>query len=164
MDEIALRMYVLVPYNLSPIQQGIQAMHAGLEYAHSYGHTDLFKQFITNHKTVILLNGGTTRERDVRGNEDNSVGTMQEYLYTLGNTTRGLHIATFYEPDLNYTLTAFCFICDERVWNYELYPEMEDNPNIIPSQYNKLVREYSQSLGGKDNLAIRLFLKGKRLA
>lgn len=31
------RMYFLVMYNLSPMQQGIQALHAAVEYGLTYG-------------------------------------------------------------------------------------------------------------------------------
>lgn len=163
MDNLKLRMYVLVPYNLSPIQQGIQALHASLEYALAYSDTELFKNFVRDHKTVIVLNGGTTRESDVRGNLDASVGTMQEYLYALEDNTQ-LHIASFSEPDLNHTLTAFCFICDERVWDTKLYPDFVENEDWNPREYNRALWEWMEGIGGKDNAYLRAFLKGKSLA
>ena len=37
MKQLEYRMYGLVPYNLSPIQQGIQFGHAVVEYMLSFG-------------------------------------------------------------------------------------------------------------------------------
>jgi hypothetical protein len=162
-DTMQLRMYVFVPYNLSPIQQGIQALHASLEYASTYGFTNLFRDFVRNHKTVIVLNGGTTRDSDVKGNVDGSLGTMQEYLYGLRENT-AVNVSSFAEPDLNHALTAFCFICDERVWDTELYPDYIDEPLDTASEYNKAFKEWVESIGGKDNAYLRLLLRGKRLA
>jgi len=45
------RMYFLVPYNISPIQQAIQAGHAALEYALKYGEDPDFLDFVEYHKT-----------------------------------------------------------------------------------------------------------------
>lgn len=162
-EDLQLRMYFLVPYNLSPIQQGIQAGHACQQYAYLYGHTELFKNHSVEHKTWIILNGGTTRESDVRGNTDSTLGTMQTYLLDLEANTK-VKIATFEEPDLNYALTAFCFICDERVWNSELYPDFVEDPDLNVSLYNRAFKNWVESIGGRDNAYLRLFLKTKRLA
>jgi hypothetical protein len=59
-DNLKLRMYFFVPNNISDIQKSIQAGHAALEYAYHYGDTKLFDDFITKHKTWVILNGGTT--------------------------------------------------------------------------------------------------------
>lgn len=55
------RMYFFVPYNISEIQKGIQAGHSALEYALKYGRTKEFLDFVENHKTWVILSGGTTR-------------------------------------------------------------------------------------------------------
>ena len=163
MNDLALRMYFLVPYNLSPIQQGIQAGHACQQYAYLYGDTELFERHTVDHKTWIILNGGTTLEADTKGNSAHAVGTMQEYLTGLRNYTK-VKIATFEEPDLNYALTAFCFICDERAWNAELYPDFVENTEWSAREYNKAFKLWTDDIGGRDNAYLRLFLKGKRLA
>lgn len=157
--ELELRMYFLVPYNLSPIQQGIQAGHACQEYAYLYGDTKLFKRHSADHKTWIILNGGTTRDKWLDGTE----GTLQESVALL-STTKNIPYAIFREPDLNYALTAICFICDERVWNYELYPDVVENPEDSPKTHNLRVKGWIRMLGGNDNYILRLLLKGKRLA
>ena len=61
------RMYHLVPYNLSPIQQGIQAGHSALEFAEVYKDTDQYKHFIKHDKTFIVLNGGTSNNASHKG-------------------------------------------------------------------------------------------------
>ena len=75
-----LRMYGLVPYNISPIQQAIQFGHAVVEYGQkmqSYKHgtlsrVDHYKSLSQNYdcwadnwKTFIILNGGTTNNKIV---------------------------------------------------------------------------------------------------
>lgn len=129
---LELRMYFFVPYNLSPIQQGIQAGHAALEYERSFGDTELYQDFVRNHKTWIILNGGTTNKGLTK---DPSTGwyanpRKEEYPY-LGSLDNIAHqlafndipFSTFQEPDLNNALTAVCFITDERVFNYATYPD-----------------------------------------
>lgn len=103
-------MYVLVLYNLSDIQKGIQALHSVVEYTliakkereetRSLGLQ--YADWARNHKTVIVLNGGTTGEH----------GSMQNYERDLQRL--GVTFSTFYEPDLNNALTAIAFIVDYK--------------------------------------------------
>jgi hypothetical protein len=128
--EFEKRMYFLVPYNISPIQQAIQAGHAALEYARKYGDDEDFIDFADNHKTWIILNGGTT-------NNGFKIGTgkakgmlnqvVQDILeFNSENPKYEIKFATFQEPDLNDALTAICLIVDERVFNREDYPDFND--------------------------------------
>lgn len=153
---LALRLYIFVPYNISPIQQGIQAGHAALEYALLYGHTKLFKEFAVNHKTWIILNGGTTRDANKAIFEHGvEPGTMNSIFQEL--QVNKIPCAFFREPDLNYALTAVCFIADERVWNYEDYPDMSDETDVFYSRWiNKM--------GGLQNVFLRNLIKNKHLA
>lgn len=119
---LELRMYFFTNYQLTGIQTGIQCGHAALEYAHKYRDTELFNEFVLNHKTWIILNGGTTNaQRDFEG-------TSQGTLNQIGDQLMDNHIeiAWFHEPDLNDALTALCFICDERVFNRKDYPDFVD--------------------------------------
>lgn len=59
-----MRLYTLTHAILSPIQQGIQSSHAAAELVPKY-HTfhdatvfPMIMDYLTNHKTVIALNGG----------------------------------------------------------------------------------------------------------
>ena len=93
------RMYVLVPYNLSDIQKGIQAAHAGMDYiAGVDNEKDL--DWLNNHKTMIVLNGGTTGKNS----------SMEFHLSNLKKL--GINFSEFYEPDLNDALTAIAFVVD----------------------------------------------------
>ena len=112
------RMYGLVPYNLSPIQQGIQYGHAVVEYSLKFGETDEYKRWSTKDKTFIILNGGTT---NIRRFDGNYVGTMNRHLWTLG--VKSVQTADFYEPDLGDQLTAIVFLVDDRVFDKEAWPD-----------------------------------------
>jgi hypothetical protein len=126
------RMYFFVPYNISPIQQAIQAGHAALEYACTYGDTKEFKSFIENDKTWIILNGGTTNSKTLGLNEETAftgmrnipIGTLNQILRDL--TLNKIQRTYFVEPDLNDAITAVCFLADERVWDFETHIDFYD--------------------------------------
>lgn len=126
------RMYFLVPYNISPIQQAIQAGHAALEYAHKYKDDPEYIDFIENWKTWIILNGGTTNSNRELGTGI-SVGTLNQALDNIIEQDN-IKFSIFNEPDLNDALTAVCLVVDERVFNREEYPDFSDwsrnNPDI----------------------------------
>lgn len=153
-------MYFFVPYNISPIQQGIQAGHVALEYAHAHGSSKLFKEFVLNHKTWIILNGGTTRFDEV------DPGTMQQTLeqiksYNANHPNDNIDYAMFIEPDLNNALSGICFICDERVWDYESYPTPEQ---FDPMEEFSSYEEWLDFVGGERNLFLREIIRTKKLA
>ncbi len=185
------RLYFFVPYNISPIQQAIQAGHAALEYAHEFGANEDYLSFIKNNKTWIILNGGTTN----RGYETTPegklqlIGSLNQIHYDLCMMKINCH--NFSEPDLNDALTAVCFLADERVWDYATYPEFADwlfdikmyrvAKDAMPSQNQAAIRrmksedlnilfpEYFDEwvntiLGTKNNLFLRDLIRGKKLA
>lgn len=184
-DELELRMYFFVPYNISPIQQAIQAGHAAQQYDNIYKNEKLTIDFIEKHKTWIILNGGTTNSS--RGFDSIPHGSMNQIGDQL--IENSIRFAHFQEPDLENALTALCFIADERVFNYEDYPRFpewihsqeievhtksfidrafispitsdEDCQRILPEYYEKWIEEM---LGGEKNLFLRNLLKGKKLA
>lgn len=96
-------MYFFVLYNISGIQCGIQAGHSALEYVDTYAFDqeqpdeDLV-DFVKNHKTFIILNGGTS-------------STMIERMDELD--ALGIKFASFREPDLNHSTSAIAFLVDE---------------------------------------------------
>jgi hypothetical protein len=161
---LSYRMYFFVPYNLSPIQQAIQAGHCVEEYGDKYRDTPLYKEYRL-HKTWIILNGGTTSDMiDVNGCYYGSLNQLEvELLHA------EIPYAKFREPDLNNALTALCFIVDERVFDKIKYPDyldwyqarcidfFEKNEKFNPEQWEELI-------GGKKNIFLREFLKGKKLA
>jgi len=191
MNMLERRMYFFVPYNLSPIQQAIQAGHAALEYARKFKDDEEFIDFADNWKTWIILNGGTTNSK--RDFDMVSQGTLNQLAdqLSLGDGIGGpIKMSYFREPDLEDALTAVCFICDERVFNYKDYPDFVDYilnikmyseakdatpaENIVflktqsaewlQSNFPEYYEEWENFLGGKDNIFLRNLLKGKKLA
>jgi len=184
--ELEKRMYFFVPYNISPIQQAIQAGHAALQYARVNFNSLEYMDFVDNWKTWIILNGGTTNN----GHDEDGVflGSLNQIADQLDIFTN-VSVARFYEPDLNDALTAVCFICDERVFDYEKYPDFKEYFIVESSfahvsfaddrrlSYDELKQkhpgafiEWTKTLGsgdigiGKKNVFLRELLKGKKLA
>jgi len=154
-EKLELRMYGLVPYNISPIQQGIQFGHAVVDYGLQHGMTDLYLDWAQNWKTFIILNGGTTNDNP------KWLGTLNQHAQTLGEMN--IPTSCFYEPDLGDQLTAVVFIVDERVFNKEKYPE----PVFVVGldEGNQEAQEdFIKSIGGYTNYKLREFLKQFRLA
>jgi len=121
-----LRMYGLVNYQLTGIQQGIQFGHAVVEYGQEVKSFDLINNIELNKyndwadswKTFIVLGGGTTNINPDR------LGTLNQHLQTLKDNN--ILCSPFYEPDLGDQLTSIVFIVDERVFNREKYPDFID--------------------------------------
>ena len=188
--ELELRAYFFVPYNLSSTQHGIQAKHAFDEFLLKYGrHQPLHYvwEYMESHKTVIILNGGTTNNRFELGT-GNPLGTLNKILIDL--VENKIEFSYFNEPDINDALTAVCFLADERVWNYEDYPDflnwvlgikihpearaampsqnilmfrmktMEELIEVFPDWYP----EWVAFLGGEKNIFLRELIRGKKLA
>ena len=173
------RMYGLVPYNISPIQQGIQYGHAVVDYAQAIKglppYEKLYNKWANEDKTFIILNGGTTNTNPER------LGSLNKHLATLREN--GIVCQDFYEPDLGDQLTAVVFLVDERVFNKTLYPDFE--PEKLPITYTstfaikkptekqisqleaKNAENYERwvdKIGGEKNAFLREFLVAFRLA
>jgi hypothetical protein len=156
MKKLELRMYGLVPYNISPIQQGIQFGHAVVEYGLKFGASFDYQEWARDWKTFIILNGGTTNTKTSL--EDGMpFGSLNKHMLTLGLDIK-IPFATFYEPDLGDQLTAIVFIVDERVFNKTKYPD----PELFASQDEQNM--FMESIGGEANYKLREFLKQFRLA
>ena len=129
------RMYGMTPYQLSGIQAGIQFGHAVQEYNNivvnllkgvirgerlSHEDSDVIEKFTDwsdNHKTFIVLNGGTTNNFPER------LGTLNSSMLQLQE--RNILCVPFYEPDLGDQLTAFVFLVDERVFDRNKWPNYD---------------------------------------
>lgn len=191
MSKLELRMYGLVPYNISPIQQAIQFGHAVVEYGqkmkklgeHKQSLNKQYDDWADNWKTFIILNGGTTNHKTSL--EDGlPFGTLNNHVLSLMDN--GVDFSTFNEPDLGDQLTAVVFIVDERVFNRKKYPNFEDwvienyGDLIVgdgsaykiakeiresDSPYDKKVyKEWVDLVGGEKNVFLRDFLKNFKLA
>lgn len=188
---LELRMYSLVPYNIMPIQKGIQHEHSVVDHVVRHVLDEIAKgnapdeKFVTwarEWKTSMLLNGGTSNEGNwVRHGfrEIWYVGTMQGHLETL--QTNNIPLSFFKEPDLNSMLTGISFIVDERVFNKDLYPKFVSDPypwkdkkrGYMPSvkefeewekSNNKNYEAWVEKIGGEKNAFLREFLGNFRLA
>lgn len=159
------RMYHLVLYSLSGIQQGIQSYHAGIEYAMKYFNTPEFQQWAAKDKVVIILNGGTSNQTgNNRYNDEFCYGSMEGHLCSLIEV--GIKHAEFYEPDLNNSMSAIAILVDEYVWDKDNHPDPDANtigyntledPDV--TYYKKLVEMY-----GEKTAFLRTWLKKFRLA
>jgi hypothetical protein len=190
-NKLELRMYGLVPYNISPIQQAIQFGHAVVEYGQKMKKlpfndievTKKYDDWADNWKTFIILNGGTTNHKTSL--EDGlPFGSLNNHLLTLMDNN--IEFASFNEPDLGDQLTAVVFIVDEKVFNRKKYPDFEDwvienygdlivgtgsayqianeIKNSKSKHDKKVYQEWINLVGGEKNAFLRDFLKNFRLA
>lgn len=159
-NKLEKRMYGLVPYNLSPIQQAIQFGHSVIEYSLIPEYKEEYLDWSKNWKTFIILNGGTTNNQFKNGK---FVGSLNQHYQTL--IENDIDVSTFYEPDLGDQLTAITFIVDERVFNKEKYPDYSYRG---PEGYfGSMTEQYYSKLFGEDYKRIywlREFLSQFRLA
>lgn len=193
-NKLELRMYGIVPYNISPIQQGIQFGHAVVEYGQIIKEGKkqqeiIYNDWANNWKTFIILNGGTSNHSINRYHQTDEpfVGSMESNLVLLEQNN--VDIATFYEPDLNDMLSAIVFIVDERVFNRKKYPDfgdwvidnygdllITDDPyetrksiiNKLKESTNKedqkVYKNWVNFVGGEKNVFLIDFLRNFRLA
>lgn len=158
-SELEYRMYSLVLYNMSPIQQGIQTAHAIVEYANAFHHTIEYQKWAQVNKTIIILNGGSSIK-------------LKEHLdYLLDNQL--IDLAFFKEPDLYNGITSICFLVDERIWNREKYPDRLPELSgvdiggvtIVPAIHRTFDQNaFIDQIGGFKNFQLKLFLEKFRLA
>jgi len=179
MEKLELRMFGLVPYNISPIQQAIQYGHSVVEYGLKNFHSNDYLDWAKYYKTFIILNGGTTN------NNPEKLGTLNQHLQTLKENK--ILLETFHEPDLGDQLTSIVFLVDERVFNRKKYLDFSDwlmdnysdllidnfkSPNklakdILNSKNQKDINIYNEwvdYIGGEKNVFLRSFLKDFKLA
>ena len=138
-QELELKMYFFVIYQLTGIAKAIQSGHAALRYARRYAETNpMVWDFVDNHQTWIILDGGTTNDEfDITGKP---IGTLNQIGDELSDNE--IDFTYFREPDLNNSLTSLCFIVDERVFNkkdsggeYVKWPEVLLKNCIFPNFY-----------------------------
>jgi len=181
---LELRMYGFTPYNISDIQKSIQFGHAVVEYGLENFNTDEYQNWARNHKTFIILNGGTSNHVNPE-----YVGTMENIVEEL--KANDIKFATFNEPDLNDMLSAIVFIVDERVFNRKVYLDFGDwvmdnhfsylSDNMLTSSKierlkkdgyfqtgtkleQKLLSDWIDHVGGPKNVFLRDYLKNAKLA
>ena len=160
-EDLEWRMYGLVPYNLSPIQQGIQFAHAVVEYERMLGSSRPYLKWAEQDKTMIILNGGTTN----LGFQHSGKGTLNLHKDSIGLQK---HPHTYFnEPDLGDQLTAVVFLVDERVWDKKKYPDRRlggTHPNNLMYTLPETEEAFIDRVGGEKNIWLREFLSQFRLA
>lgn len=157
------RMYCLTMYNLSGIQRGIQSLHAVIEYANKFANTEQYKKWALSDKTVIILNGGTSND----GLQINQVpGSMEQYKAEL--IENSIKCAWFNEPDLNLSTSGIAFLADERVWDYEKYPDFLVDKSIDADEYKEMhkneYQKWVKEIGGEQNAFLKQFIQRFKLA
>jgi len=167
MENRTYRMYGLVPYNISPIQQGIQFGHAVVEYGLDYVITSEYQKWAKQDKTFIILNGGTTNTQ--ASIEDGlPFGSLNKHLLTLSE--HNIPLATFHEPDLGDQLTAIVFLVDDRVFDKKNWPDYDgpyyaDMKTPMENIYYEWKMEFSDDEKTSDRIIfLREFLKQFRFA
>jgi hypothetical protein len=163
MLKLRKRMYYFVIYQLMGIQKGIQCDHASKLYGLKYATDEEYIDYVYNHATIITLDGGTTND-DI---ESPFYGSINEIADDL--EIRGIKHSTFREPDLNNAMTAVCFLADERVWDFEKFPDFEYHTNLLGfvSETNNDGQTYEawvEYMGGENNLFLRELTRNAKLA
>jgi hypothetical protein len=158
-------MYGLVPYNISPIQQGIQFGHAVVEYGLEFGTTTEYQKWAKEDKTFIILNGGTTNTRfDTDGHDH--IGSLNNHRQLLSD--EGVQFRSFFEPDLGDQLTAVVFLVDDRVFDKVAWPDFSMDQYLRVSeaeQYWNWKMKFAETEKEADQIVfLREFLKQFRFA
>lgn len=125
------RMYGIVPYNLSPIQQGIQFGHAVVEYGLHRSSEENYLRWARVDKTFIILNGGTTNTNPL------NLGTLNQHASML--ELMEIPHSLFYEPDLGDQLTAVVFLVENRVWDKETWPDAHGSVQGMLPYYRSML-------------------------
>lgn len=168
MSNRTYRMMGLVPYNLSPIQQGIQFGHAVVEYGLENFSDAEYQQWAVNDKTFIILNGGTTNTRyDSADALESHIGSLNNHRQLLSDM--GIQFSSFFEPDLGDQLTAVVFLVDDRVFDKVKWPDYNgsfyENGNPEVTEYWNWMMKFDKHENKVQSIVfLREFLKQFRLA
>ncbi len=165
MENRTYRMYGLVPYNISPIQQGIQFGHAVVEYGLEFGTTPEYQKWANEDKTFIILDGGTTNTR--YDENDNHIGSLNNHRQLLSD--EGVQFRSFFEPDLGDQLTAVVFLADDRVFDKKIWSDYNgtfyiDGTPEATEYWNWIMKFDESEQEARRIVFLREFLKNFRLA
>lgn len=126
------RLYFFTNFYVSSIQKGIQAGHCAVELMNGmFRDHPITREWATNHKTFILLNGGAQPE-------------LEEILETLQQQTIckniDLPFAHFVEDaGLNFAMTCVGVIVPQRIYDFTAANRgvsiNEENGNMVVRDY-----------------------------
>ena len=161
------RMYSMVLRQLSPMQKGIQALHAVAEYGQMAKRgnlakmdNDAYNTWANRDKTMIVLDAGISSD------------LVDAVVFLKENN---IPFTTFHEPDLYGCMTAISFLADERVFDAKTYPSYEEyisrwdifnNPDIllIPPTREDWVAKVFFGADPEPILKFREFIFSKKLS
>jgi len=185
-----MRMYFFTVSSLKGISQGIMCGHASLRYARLFAaENPEVWDFVDNHETWIILNGGTMNEQ--RDFEGVAAGSMNQIADDLQKND--IRFSYFLEPDLNMGLSALCFLCNEQVFNRKDFPDfinwvldikmleaakdeaLKNNPELwvnlkmkpfeeVQELFPEYYKEWVRFIGGVKNVFLRELIRNKNLA
>lgn len=100
-----LRCYTFTLYQLSSIQQGIQAGHAAVELVNMHGTNAMVREWASKWKTLVLLNGG-------------DLADLKETLFFFAQAANTLQWAVFYESQesLGNLPTSIAVVVPDRIF------------------------------------------------
>jgi hypothetical protein len=170
------RMYFFVNDKLSNKEKVMQAGKAALEYAVKYKDEKYFQDFVFWDKTWVIFDGETSND----GHMGCATGSMEELYESLRNAS--INCTTYYEHKINSTLTAICFLADERVWDYDNYPDFKNYVIVyseasieneikirmmkeedLKDKFSNLYESWLKLIGDSRNLFLRELIKSKKL-
>ena len=103
-----MRLYVFSNMYLSPIQHGIQGLHAMgemvLKYPAASRGGKRFRKWLGEHKTVIVLNAGYS----------SVLGDIHQILGEISKDDPGVAFASFREEGLEDALTSVAVVVEEK--------------------------------------------------
>lgn len=151
MNILKQRLYSIVLRHLSGIQKGIQHGHSKDIFEERFSFKPEYKKWLTEDKTVIVL-------------ETNSVQQLLNAASELTNA--GIEVGTFLEEDLSFIPTSISFLVDEKVWDFETYPNISF---ITSSLDNRTLRDAMQleantNVYGKEISFLKQFIRKFNLA
>lgn len=158
------KMYSIVLRQLNGINNGVQTTHGVCEYVWKHIHEPDLKKWISEDKTLVILNGGSTKDM-------NEIKTILD--------ENNIPFETFEEEDLGGLTTSICLLADERVWNQKDYPKFENFADFVreqlfpndPITYSlaladpdglELTRAFEEYVGGKENVIKKQILNNLR--
>jgi len=158
MISLKQRMYSIVLRHLSGIQKGIQASHSQDEYKIIHGEKDEYRRWLETDKTVVIL-------------ETDSTELLNNARLELA--ANEVSHSIFTEEDLGDIITAISFVVDEKVWDFEAYPNCDFQPILTDHALTKKeifeLKEKSQYeanvlVYGEKTAFLKQFIKKFRLA
>lgn len=126
-----MKAYLVTLGQLSAVHAGVQGAHAMHELCVRHHHTNwlptgkIFEAWSTEHKTLVLLNGGPLPK----------LLELGSLLHTINGIVESIPVGEFCEDEsLGNLLTAIAFILPERLEGWEAIKGIEEDPSLSEEQ------------------------------